>query len=102
MDNLNLSRLVISTNNLIDSWRDPHVLAPLLIGASISAGFVVYEWKFKSDGLVHHGLFSRDRNFAIALGGIFCEGIVYFAANAFLPFQVEALYETSKIRISLQ
>jgi hypothetical protein len=91
----------MTTNAPADSWRNPHVLAPLLIGAAISAIFVAYEWKFKADGLVHHGLFSRDRNFAIALGCIFCEGLVYFAANAFLPFQVEVLYETSKMRISL-
>lgn len=92
----------MSINTQADSWKDPHVLAPLLVGATISAAFVTYEWKFKADGMVHHGLFSQDRNFAIALGCIFCEGLVYFAANAFMPLQLEVLYETSKIRIALQ
>ena len=72
------------------------------MGAAVLIIFMVYEWKFKVDGMVHHALFSKDRNFAIALVGIFCEGLVFFAANAFLPFQVSVLWETDPMKVALQ
>lgn len=72
-------------------WADAHVLAPFLVGVVVLLGLVVYEWKFKKDGLFHHSLF-QNRNFAIALGCIYVEGHVAFAANYFVPFQLSTLY----------
>ncbi|EXJ67493.1 uncharacterized protein A1O5_09506 [Cladophialophora psammophila CBS 110553] len=74
-------------------WKNGHVLGPLLIGVSFLAAFVIYEWKFTCVGMVHHDLFSRDRNFAIALGCVFSEGLIFFAANVYFPYQVGLLYE---------
>lgn len=64
--------------------------------------FVIYEWKFKSDGLFHHGLFAKDRNFPLALFCICAEGLVFFTANSFLSYQVSVLYDKSSIRVSLR
>jgi hypothetical protein len=50
--------------------------------------FFVYEWKFKKDGILHHGLFKQGRNFPIALTVIFAEGLTFFAANAYYAFEV--------------
>ncbi|KAK5049568.1 hypothetical protein LTR84_004497 [Exophiala bonariae] len=83
------------------SWKDAHVLGPLLAGAVISILFILYEWRFKSDGMIHHRLFSRDRNFAIALGCIFCEGLVFFAVNAFMAYEVSVLYDSDTMRVAL-
>lgn len=84
-----------------DPWNDAHVLAPLLVGFAFSAVFIIYEWKFKKDGLIHHRLFSRDRNFALALLGVFTEGCVFFATIAFFTYQVSVLYYTNIIVASL-
>ena len=78
------------------------MLGPLLVGAVFVIALIVYEWKFKKDGMVHHGLFSRNRNFALALCCIFIEGLAFFAANGFFPYQVAVVYETSSMRVSLQ
>ncbi|KAK4998652.1 hypothetical protein LTR66_002156 [Elasticomyces elasticus] len=76
-------------------WSDVHILAPLIIGGALLLAFVLYEWKVRSDGMIHHDLFKKDRNFAIALFSLFVEGTVYFAANSFFVFEVSVLYETN-------
>lgn len=78
------------------------MLGPLLIGAAFVFALIVYEWRFKKDGMVHHGLFSRNRNCALALFCIFIEGLVFFAANAYYPYQVTVVYETDTVRVSLR
>ena len=74
-------------------WTDAHILAPFLIGLALVAALAAYETKFKKDGMFHHGLFSRGRNFVIALLCIFVEGLVFFAANNYFAFEVAVFYE---------
>ena len=78
------------------------MLGPLLVGAAFAVALIIYEWKFKKDGMVHHGLFSKDRNCAIALTCIFAEGLVFFGANGFFPYQVAVVYSTDSLMVSLQ
>jgi MFS family permease len=82
-------------------WTDAHVLATFLVGFFLLVAFGVYEWKFQADGMVHHGLFSH-RNFAIALGGVFVEGLVFFAANNYFAFEVGVFFETDPLRTGLR
>lgn len=70
------------------SWSDAHVSAPFAIGMALAIVLIVYETKFKKDGMFHHSLFSGNRNFTIALICVFCEGIAFFAANIYFAFQV--------------
>ena len=72
-------------------WKSAQVLGPFLVGVILLLALVAYEWKFKKDGLFHHGLF-RSRNFPIALFCIYIEGHGAFAANYFVPFQLSILY----------
>lgn len=72
-------------------WKSAHVLGPFLVGVAILLVLVVYEWRFKKDGLFHHGLFHR-RNFAIALVCSYIEGSGAFATNYFVPFQLSVMY----------
>lgn len=69
-------------------WSNPHVAAPIAIGLALAMALCLYEYKFKTDGMFHHGLFEKNRNFAIALMCIFCEGIAFFAANQYFAYQV--------------
>jgi hypothetical protein len=61
---------------------------------------IVYEWRFKRDGMFHHGLFGS-RNFAIALGCVFVEGLVFFSANNYFSFEVSTLYTTDSLMVSV-
>lgn len=70
------------------TWSDPEVSAPFAIGVVLAIALGVYEYWFKEDGMFHHGLFARDRNFAISLICIFSEGIGFFAANQYFAYQV--------------
>ncbi|KAH6701307.1 major facilitator superfamily domain-containing protein [Leptodontidium sp. MPI-SDFR-AT-0119] len=69
------------------TWTDAHILAPFIIGVVMMIIFGVYEWRFKKDGMLHHGLF-RNRNFAIAMLAIFAEGMTFFTINSYFAFQV--------------
>jgi hypothetical protein len=82
-------------------WTDAHVLAPLIIGGILLFCLVAHQTYFKKDGMFHHGLFSRDRNFAIALFVIFVEGIVFYVSNVYYSFQIGVIYETDPVLISL-
>lgn len=70
------------------NWSNPHVSATFAIGAFLFIVLAVYEFKFKKDGIFHHGLFTSNRNFRIAMICVFCEGIAFFAANIYLAYQV--------------
>jgi hypothetical protein len=41
------------------------------------------EWKGNKEGLLHHALFSKSRNYGISLALLFLEGILFFSFNAF-------------------
>lgn len=82
-------------------WSDPHVCAPFAIGLALAIALCVYEYKFKTDGMFHHELFKRNRNFAISLLCIFCEGIGFFAANQYFAYQVNVLYSTDTLIVGL-
>src|SRR5271170_2576647 len=81
-------------------WTNAHVLATFLIGVFLSLGLILYEWYFKRDGMFHHGLFGN-RNFAIALGCVFVEGLIFFSANNYFPFEVSTLYTTDSLMVGV-
>ncbi|EGS21741.1 uncharacterized protein CTHT_0036080 [Thermochaetoides thermophila DSM 1495] len=78
-------------------WSDPHTSATFAIGLFFGLILVAYETFVKKDGMFHHGLFQINRNFAISLVCIACEGIAFFAANIYFAFQVNVLI-TKKVR----
>lgn len=82
------------TSSVSSSWTSAVVLAPLLVGALVLGIFGLYEWKFRKDGLVHHGLFSRGRNFYVAIFCIFAEGMVFFAAISYYSAESVLVYGT--------
>lgn len=84
------------------SWDSGEVLAPLLIGLAFLIALGVHQTWFKKDGLIHHGLFERDRNFGIALFLSFIDGLVYFAANNYFTYEVTVLWETNLVRSGLR
>ncbi|CAK7206933.1 hypothetical protein SEUCBS139899_009740 [Sporothrix eucalyptigena] len=82
-------------------WSDPHTSATFAVGLALLAGLIVYETWFKTDGMLHHELFEH-RNFAIAVGCVFVEGLVFFAANNYFAYEVSVLYETDSLRTGLR
>lgn len=74
-------------------WSDPHVSATFAIGVALGIALVVYETWFRKDGMFHHGLFSKNRNFTVAIVLVFCEGLAFFAANVYFSFETSVLYE---------
>lgn len=69
-------------------WSNARVSATFTIGLALGLGLVVYETRYKKDGMFHHGLFKGNRNFSIALFCVFAEGVAFFAANTYFTFQV--------------
>lgn len=75
------------------SWRNAHVLAPFIIGCVLLIGLAVYESLLKQDGMFNHALFERGRNFKLAIGCIFAEGLAFFATNNYYAYEVSTLFE---------
>lgn len=83
------------------SWKDAHVVGPFVVGIVLVTILALYEGFVKEDGLFHHGLFTNDRNFAIALFLIFTEGMAFFVANSYVPLEVSVLFQTDPIMVGL-
>lgn len=73
------------------TWTDAHILAPFLVGVACLIAFAVYEWRFTTEGLLHHGLFRKGRNFPLVLGIIFAEGGSFFVTNQYFSYQLGVL-----------
>lgn len=71
------------------AWTNVRVLATLVIGLVILAGFGLYEWKGTKTGVLNHGLFRGGKNagrtVAICIALIFIEGLLLFAYIIFYP-----------------
>jgi MFS family permease len=81
-------------------WKNAHILAPLLIGAALTIVFIVYEVRFKKDGMLHHSLF-KHRNFPLALAAICAEGFIFFSCNNYFPFEVSVFQHSNTLVVGL-
>lgn len=77
-------------------WSDAHVLGPFIVGLVMMIAFIVYEFFFYKEGILHHGLW-RHRNFGLSLFIIFVEGLAFFSFNSYFAMQVSIQYQTSFI-----
>lgn len=84
------------------SWTNAHILAPFILGGISLVGLGIHQYHFKKDGLFNHSLFKKDRNMAISLLLIFVEGLCFFAANNFFPFQVAVLFASDPLQVGLR
>ena len=82
-------------------WSDPHTSATFTVGLSLMLLLAVYETFVKKDGMFQHELF-QNRNFALVLVCVFCEGLAFFAANQYFAFQVGILYETDNLIVGVR
>ncbi|CAF3619711.1 unnamed protein product [Fusarium graminearum] len=78
------------------SWTDAHVSVTFTTSLCFTVGLVAYETMVKRDGMFHHRLF-KDRNFPLALGCIFVEGMVFFCANDYFAFQVSMFFSQDSL-----
>lgn len=83
-------------------WRNVHIIATFTIGCVLLISLVVYETRFKKNGMSHHALFKRGRNIGLAIGCIFVEGLVFFALNNYYAFEVSVLYEHDSLLVGLR
>lgn len=98
---LTLFTMGLSWGNNPFGWRNAHVLAPLVLGGVLFMALIAHQTFVKKDGLVHHDLFKKDRNFALALGCFFADGMIFWSANNYYAFEVSVLYETDALLINL-
>lgn len=88
-----LFSFALTSSSGVYPWSSSKIIGPLVVGSVLLIMFIVYEWKFTKVGMLHHGLFSRGRNFSISLALIFTEGLAFFAANTFYAYENAVLYD---------
>lgn len=89
-----LFSMALSWSNNPYTWGSPNILGPFIVGVVAMILFIVYEWRFKEDGMLHHGLW-HNRNFAVSLLVIFVEGLTFFAANSYFAYEVMVMYDVN-------
>lgn len=89
-----LFSMALSWSNNPYSWSSANILGPFSIGIVAMILFVVYEWRFKKDGILHHDLW-QNRNFAVSLLVIFVEGVSFFAANSYYTYELMVIYDVN-------
>jgi MFS family permease len=82
-------------------WSNAHINAPFIVSIIALLMLGCYSHFVKKDGLFHHGLFSVNRNFALAEVAIFAEGMSFFASNNYFSFQMTELYGENQFRAAL-
>ena len=80
---------LVWSNNPYD-WSNSHVFATFVASIVLIVGFFVYEWRFKTDGVLNHRLF-KNRNFPLSMLLIFCEGLAFWATNNYFSFEVSVI-----------
>lgn len=84
------------------TWGSSHILGTFITGVIILIGLIVYEIRFKKDGLFHHGIFHH-RNVPVTLFAVFVEGAAFFAGNTYVPMEIGVLgFESDPVRIGLR
>ena len=96
-----LFSFALTSSTGIYPWRSAEILVPLVLGSAFLLAFGIYEWRFTSTGMLHHDLFSRSRNFALAELCIFLEGICFFASNNYFGYEVSVLYDQDQFHAGL-
>ncbi|KAK5051937.1 hypothetical protein LTR84_002740 [Exophiala bonariae] len=83
----------LTSSSGVYPWSSSKIIGPLVVGVLLLVMFIVYEWKLLASGMLHHGLFSKGRNFPICVALIFTEGLAFFAANTFYAYENAVLYD---------
>ncbi|KAI5458796.1 putative siderophore iron transporter [Mariannaea sp. PMI_226] len=98
---LTLFLVALNLGGEIFSWTSATVLATLVIGLVILAGFGLYQWKGTKTGILHHDLFrggkDRGRTFAVCVSLILIEGVMLFAYILFYPIMTGMLFESDPL-----
>ena len=83
----------LTSSSGVYPWKSSKIIGPLVVGICLLIAFGLYEWKGTRVGMLHHDLFSRGRNFALAEALMLTEGIVFFCATQYYGFEVSVLYD---------
>ena len=83
------------------TWSNAHVVAPFAVSIVLYLLFAVYEWRFKTDGIMNHQLFSN-KNFAMSITATFVEGVAYFTTNSYFTREVQILTRTNLFEACLR
>ena len=86
-----LFSFALTSSSGVYPWNSSKIIGTLVVGLVLLIMFIIYEWKFTKTGMLHHGLFSRGRNFFICLVIIFAEGITFFAADTYYGYVLSVL-----------
>jgi hypothetical protein len=91
----------LTSSSGVYPWKSAKIIGPLVVGASLLIAFGLYEWKGTREGMLHHDLFSRGRNFALAEAIMLVEGLVFFCATQYYGFEVSILYDKDLFQAGL-
>ena len=81
-------------------WSNAHILVPFIVGIVGALCVGVYATKFKKDGIIHHDLFKRSRNYWICLLCLLAEGFAFFAQINYFGYAIGTLYSKDLMQVA--
>lgn len=90
----------LSWSNNPYPWYNAHVSAPFAVGIFCLVALGLYARFINKEGMLHCDLF-RHRNFVIASGCLFVEGLSFFSVNSYLPTETAILFTKNPIMVGL-
>ncbi|KAF2174234.1 hypothetical protein M409DRAFT_49093 [Zasmidium cellare ATCC 36951] len=101
---LSLILFAVTSGGELYPWRSARIVATLVVGLVVFAGFFVYEWRGTATGILHHDLFkggkNRGRTFVLCVFLIMMEGCLLFSYIIFYPVLTVDLYETDSFLLA--
>lgn len=82
----------LTSSTGIYPWKSARIIAPITIGAIMLIAFVIYEWRFTNEGMLHHAVFGYGRNFPIIFGLFFVEGLLFYATNSYYSYEIASVF----------
>lgn len=87
-----LFSFALTSSTGIYPWKSATIIAPITIGAIMLVAFVIYEWQFTNEGMLHHAVFGYGRNFPIIFGLFFVEGLLFYATNSYYSYEIASVF----------
>lgn len=73
----------ITTGGTINPWSSAQVIAPIVVGVVLWIAFVIIEWKYAKEPMIHLRIFN-DRTAASSLLSVFIHGLVIWTYSYYM------------------
>ena len=96
------SLIALQAAGYTHAWHSAYVLAQLLIGLALLAGFIIWEWKGARYPMIPSAIFQGQRVVTLVYIVAFVAGMNFYSFLNLFPFTLQVLYNPGPIDLGLK